>query len=157
MRVKVATLAMAACTFPAVMAQTITVDHMTQSQLIEKAQQLEAKAEGAEGAASAKLDEYPNHYTMISIRHKDGGAEIHENFADFFYVLQGKATLLTGVTVVGGKTVSPGEIRGAAIENGIQTAIGQGDVVHIPASLPHQLLVPKGGTLIYFVIKVKEK
>jgi mannose-6-phosphate isomerase-like protein (cupin superfamily) len=157
MRVKVATLAVAACALPAAFAQTVTVDHITQSQLIETAQQLDAKAQGPEGAASAKLDEYPNHYTMIAVRHKDGGAEIHENFADFFYVLEGGATLLTGGTVVGGKTVSPGEIRGTAVEHGIQTTLSQGDVVHIPASLPHQLLVPKGGTLIYFVIKVKEK
>jgi len=30
-------------------------------------------------------------------------------------------------------------------------------VVHIPASVPHQILVPDGGTFVYFVIKVKEK
>ena len=32
-----------------------------------------------------------------------------------------------------------------------------GEVLVIPASVPHQLLLPKGGTFLYFVIKVKER
>jgi quercetin dioxygenase-like cupin family protein len=35
--------------------------------------------------------------------------------------------------------------------------LNPGDVVHIPATVPHQMLVPDGSTFIYFVIKVKEK
>jgi mannose-6-phosphate isomerase-like protein (cupin superfamily) len=125
--------------------------------LIEQAQQLSAKAQGPSGAASAKLNEYPNHYTMIALRHKDGGAEIHENFADFFLVVQGSATLVTGGTVEDGKEVSPGEIRGTFVRNGTSMTLNPGDVVHIPATVPHQMLVPDGSTIIYFVIKIKEK
>ena len=125
--------------------------------MIEQAQQLSAKAQGPSGAASAKLNEYPNHYTMIALRHKDGGAEIHENFADFFLVVQGSATLVTGGTVEDGKEVSPGEIRGTFVRNGTSMTLNPGDVVHIPATVPHQMLVPEGSTFIYFVIKVKEK
>jgi mannose-6-phosphate isomerase-like protein (cupin superfamily) len=94
---------------------------------------------------------------MIALRHKDGGAEVHENYADFFFLVQGNATLLTGGTIENPKTVSPGEIRGTSVQNGTRTALSQGDVVHIPANTPHQMLVPKGSTLIYFVVKVKEK
>jgi mannose-6-phosphate isomerase-like protein (cupin superfamily) len=157
MRKTVATLALAAAGLTVAGAQTLTVDHYTQSQLIEKAQALNAKAQGPDGAASVKLNEYANHFTMISLRHKNGGAEIHEQYADFFFVVQGQAILLTGGAVQNGKTVSPGEIRGAAVLGGTKTNLSQGDVVHIPASVPHQLLVPDGGTFVYFVIKVKEK
>jgi mannose-6-phosphate isomerase-like protein (cupin superfamily) len=138
-------------------AQTIQVDHLTQSQLLEKSRELNARAQGLEGAASDKLNEYPNHFTMISLRNKDGGAEIHEDYADFFFVVQGSATLVTGGAVKGGTTVSPGEIRGKSVLNGTRTTLNQGDIVHIPATVPHQLLVPRDGTFIYFVIKVKEK
>jgi mannose-6-phosphate isomerase-like protein (cupin superfamily) len=157
MRNAVATLAIAASTLGSAGAQSLAVSHLTQTELIEKAQQLNAKAQGPEGAASVKLEEYPNHFTMISLRHQDGGAEVHENYADFFFVVQGHATLLTGGTVVGSKTVNPGEIRGTSVANGVSTSLAQGDVVHIPATLPHQLLIPKDETFVYFVIKVKEK
>jgi mannose-6-phosphate isomerase-like protein (cupin superfamily) len=157
MNLTMVTIALAASLLPFAGAQTPTVDHLTQSQLIEKAQELNAKAQGPEGAASSKLNEYPNSFTMISLRRKSGGAEVHENYADFFWVVRGSARLLTGGTVQDGKTDSPGEIRGKSVLNGVETALNQGDIVHIPAAVPHQLVLPEGGTFVYFVVKVKEK
>lgn len=55
---------------------------------------------------------------------------------DLFFVVQGKAKLLTGGTVQDGNTVSPGEIRGKAVVNGVGTILNQGDIVHIPATVP---------------------
>jgi mannose-6-phosphate isomerase-like protein (cupin superfamily) len=157
MRIGIAIMAVAACAVPIAAAQTPVADRLTQSQLIEQAQQLSAMAQGPSGSTSVKLNEYPNHYTMIALRHKDGGAEIHENFADFFLVVQSRATLVTGGSVENGKEVSPGEIRGTSVRNGTSMTLNPGDVVHIPATVPHQMLVPDGSTFIYFVIKVKEK
>src|SRR5579864_3322286 len=104
MKLTIACLALAASAIPFADAQTLTVDHLTQSQLIEKAQALSAKAQGPDGASS-KLNEYPNHFTMIAVRHMDGRAEVHESYADVFFVVQGKAKLLTGGTVQDGNTV----------------------------------------------------
>jgi mannose-6-phosphate isomerase-like protein (cupin superfamily) len=157
MKLTIAFLVLAASVVPFAAAQVLTVDHLTQSQLIEKAQELNAMAKGPEGAASSKLSEYPNHLTMIALRSKNGGAEIHENYADFFFVIRGSAKLLTGGTVQDAKTVNPGEIRGKSVLNGVETKLNQGDIVHIPATVPHQLLLREGGTFLYFVIKVKEK
>lgn len=157
MKIGIAIIAFAACVVQIAAAQTPLAERITHSQLIEKAQQLTEKAQGPSGTASVKLNEYPNHYTMIALRHKDGGAEIHENFADFFLVVQGQATLVTGGSVEGGKEVSPGEFRGGVVRNGTPMTLNPGDVVHIPATVPHQMLVPDGSTFIYFVIKVKEK
>jgi mannose-6-phosphate isomerase-like protein (cupin superfamily) len=148
-------MALVAFVLPFAGAQSLVVDHFTQNQLLEKAQALNAQAQGPEAVASSKLNEYPNHFTMIALRRKDGGAEIHENYADFFFVVRGSATLVTGGTVQDGKTVCPGEIRGKSVLNGAQTTLHEGDIVHIPATVPHQLLL--SGTFIYFVIKVKEK
>jgi mannose-6-phosphate isomerase-like protein (cupin superfamily) len=157
MKLTIASLLLAAFAAPFAGAQTLTVDHLTQSQLIDKAQELTTMAQGPEGAASSKLNEYPNHFTMIALRSKNGGAEIHERFADFFFVVRGSAKLLTGGAVQEGKTVNPGEIRGKSVLNGLETTLNPGDIVHIPATVPHQLLLPEGGTFLYFVIKVKEK
>jgi mannose-6-phosphate isomerase-like protein (cupin superfamily) len=155
MKLTLACLVIAASAIPLADAQTPMVDHLTQSQLIEKAQEFNEKAQGPDGASS-KLNEYPNHFTMIALRHKDGRAEVHESYADVFFVVQGSARLLTGGTVQDCQTVSPGEIRGKSVQNGVETKLNQGDIVHIPATVPHQLL-PEGGNFLYFIIKVKEK
>jgi mannose-6-phosphate isomerase-like protein (cupin superfamily) len=154
---KIAALAIAASILRTASAQAPTVDHLTSTELLEKAKTLEPKAQAANGSATEKLTEYPNHYTMISLRHRDGGAEVHEEFSDLFFVLQGKATLFSGGEVENGKTVSPGEIRGTSLKNANSVQLNQGDFVHIPAGMSHQLLVAEGGTFIYFVVKVKEK
>jgi mannose-6-phosphate isomerase-like protein (cupin superfamily) len=157
MRAIIVFIALAAGAVQMAGAQSVSVDHLTQNDILEKAQSLEPKAKGAEGSAAIKLSEYPNHYTMISLRHKNGGAEVHQNFADLFFVVKGKATLLTGGEVQDAKTASPGEIRGTAVRNGSSTPLKEGDFVHIPAGVSHQLLVADGDTFLYFVVKVKEK
>src|ERR1700676_2639614 len=95
MRMRILSVVIAAFALRMAGAQTPTVDHLTQNEMLEKAQALNAKAQAADGSASAKLNEYPNHYTMIALRHKNGGAEIHQDFSDLFFVVKGKATLLT--------------------------------------------------------------
>jgi mannose-6-phosphate isomerase-like protein (cupin superfamily) len=146
-------LAMAMWAVQAAGAQAPSVDHFTRGEILEKAKSLTL----TNGSGSTKLNEYPNHYTMVALRHKDGGAELHQDFADIFFVVQGKATLLSGGEVDNAKTASPGEIRGTAVKNGTSTPLGEGDVVHIPAGVPHQMLVSEGETFVYFVVKAKEK
>ena len=138
-------------------AAALTVDHLTQKDLLDLAASLREKAKGPSGSASVKLKEYPNHFTMIALRDQDGGAEIHQFNADFFFVVSGSATLVTGGSVIDSKSTHPGEITGTSIEGGTRTELAPGDFVHIPATLPHQLLLKKGGPCVYYVIKVKEK
>jgi mannose-6-phosphate isomerase-like protein (cupin superfamily) len=132
------------------------VDHLTRAELLDKAKALEASA-GVKGAASVKLNEYPNHYTMIALRNKNGSAEMHEKYADIFVILRGEATLISGGSVVDPKAMGPGEIVGTLVKDGSETAVHEGDVLHIPAGVPHQLLLPEKGELVYFVVKVKEQ
>jgi quercetin dioxygenase-like cupin family protein len=51
-------------------------------------------------------------------------------------------------------TTKAGEIRGSSIAGGERHNLGVGDIVHIPAGTPHQLLVENGKPFTYFVIKV---
>ena len=44
--------------------------------------------------------------------------EVHATEADLFYVIDGEATLITGGTVIGGRTTGPGQIRGSKVEGG---------------------------------------
>jgi uncharacterized protein GlcG (DUF336 family) len=72
-----------------------------------------------------------------SRRDGPGQAEIHQGEADIFYVLEGKAVLVTGGDLVEPRTVAPGEIRGTSIEGGTERHLERGDVITIPAGVPH--------------------
>jgi mannose-6-phosphate isomerase-like protein (cupin superfamily) len=104
--------------------------------------------------ASQELTRYGNPYTMLAYREATGSSELHEHEADFFVVETGQATLMTGGRLTNPKTQKPGEIRGTSIEGGKRHTVSAGDIVHIPAGIPHQLLIEKGKPFTYFVVKV---
>jgi mannose-6-phosphate isomerase-like protein (cupin superfamily) len=143
-------LAMGVC------AQTMKSDHWSTAELMERAKQLQAKAAAGDGSASETLEKYPHHYTMLAFRQSSGGGELHQNFADIFYILDGHATVVTGGSLVDQKATAPGEIRGKSVEGGSRQDVKAGDVVHIPAGMPHQTLVAPGNSVTYFVVKVEE-
>jgi uncharacterized RmlC-like cupin family protein len=131
-------------------------DHWSVALLLERAAALHELARQGDGAASETLREYPRHCAMLLVRCRDGGAEVHENFADIFYVLDGHATLVTGGVVAGEASVGQGEIRGSTVEWGNRQVLQAGDVAHVPAGLPHQMLVADEQTVTCLVMKVQE-
>ncbi|MGA7245571.1 MAG: AraC family ligand binding domain-containing protein [Terracidiphilus sp.] len=137
-------------------AQTMNSDHWSTAQLLERAKHLQELAAKGEGSASETLEKYPHHYTMLAYRQHSGGGELHQNFADIFYILDGHAAVLTGGSLVEQKTTGPGEIRGKSVDGGSRQEVRAGDVVHIPAGMPHQMLVSDGESITYFVVKVEE-
>jgi mannose-6-phosphate isomerase-like protein (cupin superfamily) len=91
---------------------------------------------------------------MLGRRDSDGIPELHEGFTDIFVVQRGSATLRYGGTVAGNKVTTPGEWRGGTIQNGTDAVLHPGDVVVIPAGIPHQLLPAAGQHFIYLTFKV---
>jgi mannose-6-phosphate isomerase-like protein (cupin superfamily) len=132
------------------------LDHWSPPILLERAAYLRKLAKAGDGQASETLREYLGHATMLSFRSRDGEAELHEKFADIFHVLSGKATLVTGGIISGARTVAPGETRGDRIEGGSRQDLRAGDLAHVPAGLPHQMLVAGEGSFTAFVVKIKE-
>ena len=110
----------------------------------------------ASGLATQTIKKYSTDYSMLAFRTQSGKAELHEKFADFYVVVDGKATLVSGGKMVNGKTTAPGEVRGDSIQDGKETMLKKGDIVHIPANIPHQLLLTKGDSFQYFIVKVQE-
>ena len=146
-----------AITTSTALAQAGGVDHYSVAQLEQMAQNLEQQESfRTTGSAGETLDKYPGSFTMLTVRNTSGGAEMHEHYADIFFVVEGDATLISGGTVVDPKTTAPGEIRGTAVSGGAEQKLGRGDVVHISPNTPHQLSIPKGNSFTYFVVKVKE-
>lgn len=138
-----------------VAAHAAPADHYSTSDLLKMADKLRTEA-AKSGAASTTLATYANHHTMLAYRNKDGQGEVHAQYADVFYVVRGKATLITQGKLIDAKEEGPGELRGSGIDGGTATNLQPGDIVHIPAGTPHQLKIGKGGQLLYFVVKIKE-
>ena len=136
-------------------AQSMKSDHWSTAELLERAKHLHQLAV-EKGSASEKLETYPHHYTMLAFRKRSGGGEVHQNYADVFYILDGHATLVTGGEVEEPKSTGPGETLGASVKGGSRQELKAGDVVHIPASMPHQMVLADGDTVTYFVIKAEE-
>lgn len=103
---------------------------------------------------SEQLGKWGNHSAMVAHREGSGEAELHETQADVFIVQSGEATLIVGGTIPDSKTTAPNEVRGPSIQGGEQKKLGAGDVVHIPANTPHQLMVNNGKQITYAVVKI---
>ena len=74
---------------------------------------------------------------LTSHRIEPGQVEVHAQYGDIMYVIEGSATVVTGGTVVDGKTTAPGEIRGKSITGGTSNHLVPGDVLVIQAGTPH--------------------
>jgi len=82
-----------------------------------------------------------------------GHVELHEKETDVFYIVDGEATFVTGGKMVGSKVTSPGQRIGIDIQGGEVHHLMKGDVMVIPAGIPHWFKeVPH--SVSYFVVKV---
>lgn len=103
----------------------------------------------ARGMPLLEVDGYKIH---ASRRDGPGVAEVHDWETDVVYVLDGAATLITGGTVVEPTVTEPGQIRGPVIQGGESRRIAKGDVLVIPAGVPHWFKEVQG-PMTYFVVK----
>jgi mannose-6-phosphate isomerase-like protein (cupin superfamily) len=105
--------------------------------------------------ANENLDKMGKYRTLEVHREGDGEVEIHETEADLMVINSGEGTLLLGGTVLNPKKTAPNEIRAPSMKGGEMKPLAAGDVVYIPAKIPHQVMVPAGKQITYFVAKVE--
>jgi len=108
----------------------------------------------AQKVASEVVATDGNRTFMVAHREGSGLAEIHDTQADVMVISKGEITMVYGGTIVDGKTTAPGETRGPAIKGGTEVKLGPGDILHIPAKVPHQMKLDPGKQVTYFVTKV---
>lgn len=92
---------------------------------------------------------------LVSGSHRDkaGQVEVHDKETDVIYVMDGEATFITGGAMVGGKVTKPGQHLGTSIDGGETHHLTKGDVIVIPAGVPHWFKeVPQ--SISYYVVKV---
>jgi mannose-6-phosphate isomerase-like protein (cupin superfamily) len=108
------------------------------------------------GGITEKKD-FGDHLLEISHREVDGKCELHKVKADVMVIQTGTATLVTGGEVIEPKDTGPNEVQGSGIKGGVKHEIGPGDVIEIPAGVPHQFLLAPGTQITYLVVKVVKK
>lgn len=96
----------------------------------------------------------PDLLVSCSNRTGPGIVEVHLKETDVMYFIDGSATLVTGGTAVNTKAGNnPQQIRGTDIQGGDARQVTKGDVVVVPAGVPHWFKeVPK--SVSYYVVKV---
>lgn len=82
-------------------------------------------------------------------RDSDGLPELHDNIEDYVYIQSGNGTIVVGGEMLGRR----GDI-GTAIEGGVRYEVGAGDVLRIPAGIPHAYLVGDSGHITYVLVRV---
>lgn len=73
----------------------------------------------------------------IEIWKKPGRPAVHPADAEYATVLEGAGTLISGGTLADAKARNTGLVEGSRIEAGTTRTLGPGDVILIPAGVPH--------------------
>jgi mannose-6-phosphate isomerase-like protein (cupin superfamily) len=96
-------------------------------------------------------------YQYVLVRRDTSGtAEVHARWTDVMIVQAGGATVRTGGRMADVQEISPGEERGRTLAGGTTTRVGPGDLLVIPAGLPHQVELARGESIRYIVVKAPE-
>jgi hypothetical protein len=151
-------LTLALVSAPSILAQTASPTIHTAAEF----QQLETKLvdsakKNPKGVGLAPIDDWGTYNTLLVVRVHTGEAEQHQLWADQMVIQKGTVTLVTGGTILEPNPVpnQAGEVRGTSIQGGKEIVLHPGDIVHIPASLPHWVRLAPGTTATYLVFKEK--
>jgi mannose-6-phosphate isomerase-like protein (cupin superfamily) len=138
---------------PGVVAQRSTYGQWTAAELRTREAAL-ATHVGADHSSRETLGDYGDHRFRFLYRDADGNPEQHDHIVDVVFVQSGEGTLQLGGTMIGKKAGSgSGEYVGTRLDGGERHPLGTGDVVHIPAGIPHSFLVPAGKHIAYVLVK----
>jgi mannose-6-phosphate isomerase-like protein (cupin superfamily) len=94
------------------------------------------------------------HRINIVRRTRAAGAVAHDGFAELHHIVEGSGTLVTGGTIL--RPASGSGTGIATIQNGVSRRVNKGDVILIPAGLPHWYK-DLDGTITYLEVRWEEK
>jgi len=73
----------------------------------------------------------------LEYRASVGPASIHEREAEFFYVIDGSATMVTGGKLMNESRTNAENLTGSGIEGGSSRNVGKGDFIVVPENTAH--------------------
>lgn len=106
-----------------------------------------------DGSARETLADYGvgggSHRLRLLRRDRDGWPELHADIIDVVFIQSG-----TGSVLIGGEMIGESNVPGARIEGGFRHPVATGDVLHIPAKLPHAYLSSQSDHITYVLVRV---
>ena len=121
---------------------------------IDQREAMLTKNVGADHSSRETLADYGDHRFRLLYRDADGLPEEHDKIVDVVMVHSGEGALMLVVTMRGKKgSATTGEYLGTALTGGEVHPLVAGDIVHIPAGIPHSFLVPAGKHITYVLLK----
>jgi mannose-6-phosphate isomerase-like protein (cupin superfamily) len=85
-------------------------------------------------------------------RKTTGDAEVHTQMNDILIIQHGHGEFLVGGSIKGNHEIAPTEWRGGDISGGHRYSVSAGDLLMIPAGIPHKAFVTDG-PFTYLAIK----
>ncbi|MBZ5558930.1 MAG: hypothetical protein LAO77_16785 [Acidobacteriia bacterium] len=108
----------------------------------------------ADHSSRETLADYGDHRLRMLYRDADGNPEQHDAIIDVVFVQSGEGALQLGGTMIGRRTTTAGEYVGTRLDGGERHALAAGDIVHVPAGIPHSFLVAPGTHITYVLLKI---
>jgi mannose-6-phosphate isomerase-like protein (cupin superfamily) len=128
-------------------------DATAKTQLFSAAQLKALVAHPVGGIAANQFLNGPGSNVYIILRDAPAEAEVHMAFNDIYVVKSGHAKITIGGTVTGNRETAPTEWRGGDISGGTDYSLAPGDVLFIPAGVPHKTMVSSKDALTYVLVK----
>ena len=113
----------------------------------------DAKTNGQAGAAVVPRENRDHWLMLVEIADATPPPEMHAAETDIYIALQGSAQLTVDGQLKDPREKSPGQFIGSEILGGRTLTIRPGDVVYIPAGVPHQVDT-QGTRYKQFVVKI---
>jgi mannose-6-phosphate isomerase-like protein (cupin superfamily) len=110
-------------------------------------------AHPVKGIAGKQFLNGPGSIVYILRRDKTGETEVHMAFNDIYVVKSGHAKITVGGQVTGNRETAPTEWLGGDISSGTDYSLAQGDVLFIPAGVPHKVQVSPKASITYVLVK----
>jgi mannose-6-phosphate isomerase-like protein (cupin superfamily) len=148
------TLAVAACTLVVAArasAQAPRAEYYSAATLAHTADSLRSAH-----AVSKVLGDHTAYLYVLVTRNETGTPETHAKWTDVMLVQAGRATVLLGGRYEGGHEESPGETRGGQLVGANAQRVAAGDLLVIPAGMPHQVQIAPGTSIRYVTVKAPE-
>ena len=90
---------------------------------------------------------------LLTVRTENSRAEVHARWDDLVIVKSGTGAIEMGDSLVGSELRAAGERIGGTFHRSYKIVVHPGDIVRIPAVVPHAFIVSGGEPLDYLVIK----
>jgi len=100
---------------------------------------------------------YDGHSIYLVLRGRTSPAELHETESDVQIGVRGEAISILGGELVDSESLPRKQRRGTSIRGGQQRKTSQGDLMHIPPGVPHQLIIDSAEPYMYLLFKLDEE